>query len=465
MKKIHIPVKKKLMAVVLSVSLLSMSSCSKILDIPLSKNQVESPVVYADSTTAKSALQGIYFSLGTPSSATNIYFKNLALYTDEMSYSSTSPVILQFVQGSLLSENGQNASLWNSLYNVVYQCNAFIAGMETSSTIGTPTKRRLVAEARFLRAFAYHYLVNLYHHVPLILTTDVNANRLAKQADKAVVENQIIADLVAAKADLGAVGEGGNRVRASRIAAGALLARVYLYQGKWPQAFAEANAIINLPAYQPLPNLGDVFLSTSRETILQFWNPNGFIGDATSLIPSSATAIPQFTISGELWDAFEAADRRKTQWISVNQVTAGGMTTRYPYFSKYKNRTTNAGRPEYLVAIRLSELYLIRAEALAQQDQLELAINDLNAIRLRAGLDPLPFGMTKEECLTAILQERRLELFGEWAHRLLDLKRKGNIDAVLGTIKPNWRPVLSQHLPIPFNEIIYNHNLKQHEGY
>ncbi len=440
-------------------------SCNKMIEIPLSKNQVESPVVFTDSTTATSALLGIYFSLGTPSNASYIYFKNLGLYADELMYTSTSPVMLQFAEGQLLSDNSQNASLWNSLYSVVYQCNAFMEGIESSGQLQNGTKPVLTAEARFLRAYAYHYLLSLYENVPLILTTDVNANKMAKQADKKLVEEQMIADLTIAKASLGTAYKGTGRVRANSLAASALLARIYLYQGRWREAELESSRLIDIDLYRPLPKLEDVFVSTSKEAILQFWTPNGFVADATSLIPSSNTSLPQFAITENLFNAFDNTDARKTKWITISNVTASGITRAYPYFSKYKNRTASTSKAEYVMALRLAEQYLIRAESLARQDKLSAAINDLNVVRTRAGLVEFPTSIDKETCLTSIAKERRLELFGEWGHRLLDLKRSGAIDVVMPTAKPGWKPLISQKLPIPFNETIYNSNLIQHEGY
>ena len=78
------------------------------------------------------------------------------------------------------------------------------------------------------------------------------------------------------------------------------------------------------------------------------------------------------------------------------------------------------------MVMRLAEQFLIRAEARAMQGDLEGAIADLDMIRGRAGLPliaDINAGISKEELLTSILEQRKKELFTEWGHRWLDIKR------------------------------------------
>ena len=124
----------------------------------------------------------------------------------------------------------------------------------------------------------------------------------------------------------------------------------------------------------------------------------------------------------------------------------------------------NASNPEYIMALRLSEQYLIRAEAYAQLNQTDKAIPDINMIRVRAGLTPIIAHLSKDDCLIEIHQQRKLEFFGEWAHRFIDLKRTAQIDAVMEAVKPMWTPS-AKSLPIPATEISYNKNLIQNESY
>src|SRR5690606_19066848 len=110
-----------------------------------------------------------------------------------------------------------------------------------------------------------------------------------------------------------------------------------------------------------------------------------------------------------------------------------------------------------------AEQYLIRAEARAQLSNIAGAQADLNKIRIRAGLGET-LASSQNELLTAILQERRFELFTEHGHRFFDLKRTGNLDNVLGS-KPGWNTT-DRLFPLPEKELLLNPNLlPQNPGY
>ena len=119
------------------------------------------------------------------------------------------------------------------------------------------------------------------------------------------------------------------------------------------------------------------------------------------------------------------------------------------------------------MVLRLAEQYLIRAEARAMQNNLQGAISDMDVIRQRAGIDliaDIDPGIDREALLDLILEERKKELFAEWGHRWLDLKRSGTVSAVLGPIKPLWQDT-DALFPIPGEEREKNSNLTQNEGY
>ena len=112
---------------------------------------------------------------------------------------------------------------------------------------------------------------------------------------------------------------------------------------------------------------------------------------------------------------------------------------------------------------RLAEQYLIRAEARAEQGDLTGAATDLNAIRSRAGLGATT-ASNQINLLAAILHERQVELCFEEGFRWFDLKRTGTIDAVLGTVKPTYKPYAALY-PIPFTQTQLNPFLTQNPGY
>ncbi|MCK7554088.1 RagB/SusD family nutrient uptake outer membrane protein [Chitinophaga sedimenti] len=113
-------------------------------------------------------------------------------------------------------------------------------------------------------------------------------------------------------------------------------------------------------------------------------------------------------------------------------------------------------------------MYLIRAEAnmLRSAANKNNVIDDLNAIRHRAGLDHLPYTLTDQQVTDAIAQERRVELFAEWGHRWLDLKRTNKASEVLSQL--SYKQPWSQHqllYPVPPEERLWANQLSQNEGY
>jgi hypothetical protein len=281
--------------------------------------------------------------------------------------------------------------------------------------------------------------------------------------DTSAVYTQIILDLKDAQNILPETYIGTGKVRANKYAATALLARVYLYQLDWADAETQSSAVISSGLYN-LDSLPSVFLANSNETILAFWTQNGYVTDADNLIPGSG-AVPLYPVSINLLSAFENGDLRKSNWLNSTTLTSGGSTQTYYYPYKYHNSSnSNTGPPEYLIALRLAEQYLIRAEARAQQGNIAGAIQDINIIRARAGLTGLSSTISQTACLDAVGQERRVEFFLEWGQRYLELKRTGNINQIMSAYKPTWLPK-ADLLPIPKSDLTYDPFLTQNSGY
>src|SRR5690606_38434414 len=120
----------------------------------------------------------------------SVYSSYIGEYTDECFTRVGGDI--GYAQSLLTPETGINSNGWSYLYSVIYQSNMVVEQLTTSKRLSESLSRQLIAEAKFLRAWAYFYLVNLYDHVPLIVTTDVNQTRLAYQEEAAVVYEQIV---------------------------------------------------------------------------------------------------------------------------------------------------------------------------------------------------------------------------------------------------------------------------------
>ena len=248
---------------------------------------------------------------------------------------------------------------------------------------------------------------------------------------------------------------------------------MYLYQKKYADAEKEsAEVIARTQQYKLHAELDSVFLKESREAILQL-QPT----DPRSNQPHVKDAITYLGyywdgatshIAGRVWlsdallNSFESGDLRRTYWVGEGIDT---VADRFPY--KYKQYAVNAPSKEYLVMLRLSEQYLIQAEALAARGDITHALESLNAVRGRAGLDDLDL-TDPTAFAAALLKERRTELFSEWGHRWFDLKRLGLIDEVMNQAAPvkgtSWN-VNKAVFAIPYADLSANGQLKQNTGY
>ena len=451
--------------IILAASLFFIS-CKKYVEIPPPQNQLVSELVFADDKTANATLAGLYTSFnGYNGQFANVNGSFLpAFAADEFYYAFSTADYDEFRDADLSVGNGRVNSFWETPYSLIYHANAILEGLETSTGITENARKQFRGEAKFLRAFNYFYLVNYFGDVPLILNTDYKVNTLLPRENKAKVYDAIVKDLLDAQSDLGDAYYTAERTRVNKAAATTLLARTYLYLEQWANAEAEATKVIGNSLYELLEDPKQTFLKNSRETVWQLQSVNKSTAgvntwEGFSIVPVAAGGRAYYNLYDELIDAFEPGDLRMTSW--TNSYITGGNTFHYPY--KYKIRTA-ATVEEYSMVLRFAELFLIRAEARAEQNNLSGAKEDLDAIRERAELDELPSGLSKEDMLLAVEQERRIELFSEWGHRWFDLRRTGRSLEVLGPIKDGLTTT-DLYYPIPLSAMNTNPNLVQNEGY
>ena len=449
------------------VGVLAMA-CENFVEVDVPADKLTKTTVFNSDQTARSAMQGIYnelfrsasFSRGGYASVTAVG----GLSSDELvPIDGTNTVYREFQENEILTNNPNNLRLWSSAYNVIYMANALLEGLAATEQVSAHLKTQLEGEARFIRAFTFFYLVNLYGDVPMVLNTDYRVNAIMGRTPVEEVYDQILNDLNEATTMLADGYLNGERTNVNRLAAEALLARVYLFRGNWEAAEAHSTQVIDqVGTYELLPNLDEVFLKNSREAIWQI-SPAG-LGSTRSYTNEGGSFIapnPTFAMTEQLALSFAELDKRKISWTGFN----ADNNTYFPH--KYKDYGSANNITEYSMVLRLAEQYLIRAEARAHQEDLPGAIADLDKIKERAGLelvaDTRP-DIGKEQLLDEILWERRTELFTEWGHRWLDLKRTGLADAVLGTNKPTWQSTDALY-PIPEEERLKNTNLSQNTGY
>ncbi|MCX2479378.1 RagB/SusD family nutrient uptake outer membrane protein [Pedobacter sp. MC2016-15] len=437
------------------------SSCKKFVELGAPPTQVVLEDAFKTDASATSATLGMYTFVNTSG---NGYLANHHFYTgvssDDLQYNAASdPSIQELANNAILNTNGYTLSNWSLSYSAIKNANNCITGLEASNTLTPAVKSQLLGEAKTFRAFCYFQLVNIFGGVPLVLADGQDAfnKALLPRSTVAEVYAQIVKDLTEAQALLPVAYAGTLRGRINKYTATALLARVYLYLKDYTNADVQATQVISSGTYSlPAPELA--FVNSSNEILWQIATNLGIsIQGASYLTP--VNVIPTYTLGDVIYRSFESpADLRRSNWTIVKNI--GGKT----YYGITKYKVSAGSGNEYNVVLRLAEVYLIRAEARAQLNNLAGARADLNTVRTRAGLPTLSTTLTQPEVLVAVEQERKVELFGEWGHRWFDLKRTDRAVQVLTGLKPAFKTT-SLLFPIPQSQIIANTNLTQNPGY
>jgi starch-binding outer membrane protein, SusD/RagB family len=476
--------KKLIYTLSFSALLLSFTGCEEAL-ITEPRQSVSAEVALQDITGVRSLLISIYdrlqgseyygarFMIGPDALADN------ALVTNAQSNRYLTWTINNF---------GTHFNIWSNNYAAINEANYILA--TNLSTLTTPVEAsQLRGETLFLRALLYFDLARVYGYEPgrevngfnlsaIIRTEPVST---ATQADfKPRSTNKEVYALIEADiAEAIPLLTGTNRLRVTRAAAHALLARVYLYQSKWALAEASATDAINATAATLINS--SVVASNYRTAFTSVPNPEsifelaynaqtetlGFNESLNSLTirqggpVSGSGGWGDIIPSADLLSIFVPQDSRFENFISD---TKQGQTA---LFSR-KYIGSNGPFTDNVNILRLSEIYLIRAEARVRQGGTKLAdgLADLNAIRSRRF--PSTFNSTitttdQQTAINAIFTERRLELFFE-GQRFFDLKRTGQ-DIRKGATGPIQYTDARVLAPIPQAQVDLNKLLVQNPGY
>lgn len=442
---------KKYTVFSVSLLLLTASACEKHLT-ELPTNALESSVSIVDARSARAAIIGAYDGLqGYYASS---YPTLGAMPADLVVFNGTLSQYLQLDQNAIPSDNVTTVSAYRTIYSTINTANSVIARVPavTDPLLSDAEKNRIVGEAYFIRALNYFDLGRGWGGVQLHLQPTDNLGQITgiRRSSLAQTYDQVLADLVEAERLLPE--DNSTRNRAQKSTARALRARLHLYRQQWADAENYASQVIANTKYQLVKPYQDFFtepfLSTEsvfelsfsvndRNTYWNLWYPSSFGGQYT-LKPSDrvVTWLNDPAIGG-----------------TRNAQIAGTGTGVYGVLY---NTTSTGVDPAYV--IRIAELYLIRAEARAQQGNLEGALADLNTIRDRAEVSAY-VSTSQPDILLAIERERAVEFPFE-AHRWFDLTRTGRAGDVLGLTNQNY-----WLFPIPFSDVLSDPDVEQNPGY
>lgn len=475
--------KKSILSIILLSSVLT--ACKKELEDILPEQSVSEEVALSSEATAQSVLLGVY----STAQGLNVFGSQPQIMgdfqADNVEFVGSFPTLQEIFQYTTISTNVTVSGWWQDHYRVILRANTVIDKVTGINETGftDAEKKQMIAEAKFMRAITYFNLVNLFAQpyqvsqganlgVPLVLQAYEGVVEFPSRATVNEVHAQIAKDLTEAIPDLpeSYSTAANTRGRATKGAANALMSRLHLYRGEWSQAAEFANQVLSSSLYALAANYNFYDANTSEDvfTIQMSEIDNsrtGAGGWASYHRPASAGGRGDAPFSTSLVEAYlqEAGDKRLALSDSAN--AADGIRRRFTL--KYSDAVTNKDNAPL---IRTTEMYLNRAEALAEVNGVnQTSIDLVNALRTRAGLANWTTAdfATKEELVDAILNERRKELAFE-GHRRMDLLRRGKAlrssGPNAGESKPGDPKVI---LPIPQREVDINPNLKsqQNPGY
>ena len=429
-------------------------SCEKSLEVE-PQLSISDEETITNGASAETAVRGIYRSL-----ASNGYYGTTFqaigyLSGDNIEWTGSQAIAGQFVNHDVRADNGFLSTVWSAIYATINRANHVIhkvSVLPLEPAFTQQKKDQLLGEAYFVRALSYFDLNRLWGGVPIYLspTLSVNDNRGKARSSTAEVYAQVVADLKKAEELLP---EGTNRLRATKQTARALLSRYYLYQKNWRLAEEYADKLIENQNYSLVKPYSAFYannVTATPESIFEL------AYSATNTNSHRGNWQPPQNGGTRQWapnTAFLTLVRNPLIGGNRSAAVASTADGRWYGTMYYRSPATD---PAYV--LRIAEIRLIRAEARAMQDDLVGALQDLDAVRDRAGLAGSA-AVGKDAVLLAIENERRLEFAFE-PHRWFDLVRTDRAATVLGITDRN-RYVL----PIPISEINVDRVLEQNIAY
>lgn len=434
----------------MAIGLTVFTSCEKQLDVnPIASL---SPEVVGPAETPK-LLNGIYDAL--QSGNTSYYYLSYAtedLSADNLVYRATFFQHGEVDNNAILTNNVLVARYFIGPFAIIQRANDLLEILN-SGAIPDATKKPLLTQTYFLRAYAYYRLVTLFGPVPIVFNRDVVK---VKRNSVDEVYNQIIADL---KASIDAGTDFSDAKFASMQASKALLARVYLIRKNYALAKQYADEVINSGKFQITSDYASIFttpyVSTERIFKLNFTATEAqqsldyFLQHPT--MPGGGRA--ELPVDQSLVNAYEAGDTRKA--ASIQQIVAPTANPGW-YCKKYQNPSGNGALPFSI--LRISEMYLISGEAqfMSSNDGTDaVALSRINDVRTKRGLAALT--TVNQQSFTP---ERRVELAFEGT-RWTDMRRTAsptNSAKSMATVflEAKGRTANDELYPIPQDAITTN---------
>jgi hypothetical protein len=447
----------KTITYILIVSSVMLGACTNLLDVEPT-DAISSDEAIKDKAGVEKAISGAYDAFQNA----GLYGRNRVilgdLSADNLVWTGTSLDYAQLDNNNVSIDNSIIDGMWSGAYDGINRVNNILAAIPGIGDLTADERSRYEGEALFMRALFYFNLLTYFGGVPIITQPTLDVDDVDRPRSSAgEVYELIIADLLAAESKLppaGAMTDG----TANSFSATALLARVYLSRFHAENndeyaslAVAAADKVIGEGGFSlasPYAALYEgnnnserifqvVFSAQDKNRLAEYFYPRTLNG-RYEVAPSEA-----------LVQAFDPADSVRFE-ASIARDTVGDA-----YCIKYQDLAEGS---DPVLVIRLAEMYLVKAEALAYTNgDISTIRNNIDMIRSRAGLPPTTASNYLELKL-AIENERRFEFAFE-GHRWFDLVRTRRATVLLG-IEEDYTL-----FPIPLSEMTTNKLMTQNPGY
>jgi hypothetical protein len=407
--------------------------------------------------------------------------------------------------------NNMVNQFWPYWYQVISAANAAIAG-GTQLGLSEAEINPLLAEARFVRAFAYFHLVRVFGDIPYIdfFITNPESVKQLSRTPAATVYASVIADLEFAKQWLPDKQPADVRSRPTKGTAASYLSVAHLTLQDYAKAYAEAKYVIDNKdkfGYGLEADFQTLFRAPQANNLKEHIFAIDFLGLQSGAGGANDDIMPPMTgvrggdaprsgwsvivPSQKVYDTWDVRDYRK-QVSMDTAILIGGKLARYnefpntprPHIAKYARFAGNSnaeGRysDHNYAAMRYAEILLVAAEASAEVNgPTAEAIGYVNEVRARARnwagtATTFPAnvttGLAKQAFIDLILEERRIELAFEYK-RWYDIQRRKLGDVVFkgaNSLEPHasFNAARDYLMPIPRTELQINSNLTQNPGY
>jgi hypothetical protein len=494
---------KNIFKITFTLLVLVFSGCSDFLTENL-QGTYSNATFYKTEAHAYLAIAGVYNSASFVSTDNNLWvFGDVASDDAAKGGLAGDQSDIQFIDEFSYSRNNASIEkLWKHYYEGITRANYLLyygPGIDMDQDL----KNRVLGEAKFLRAYFYFNLVNIFGEIPLKLNPPLNQDEINKpKSPVATIYAQIIKDLNEASEVLEKTYTGSDVGRASKGSALGLLVKVYIYQQLWEDALTAIASIDALGIYSLQLVYKNNFIDSTQNNseslfeiqhlstqlpklgshLNQYFSPakdNGYYFDVplqsfVNEFEQTAANIPDPRLD-------YTVGRNGEKWINGEDFDPAWSPTGYllkKHVQPLREEPIIGDASLNYVYLRYADILLMKAEALNELNRTPESLVPLNAVRKRAResylydealpgfgivpLDLLPdvISTNQQTVRDAIRHERRVELGFEF-HRFFDLMRYGQGPAESALTGTGFNYSQYRYFPIPQSELDTNPSINK----